>query len=92
MLGGVSFEVVDSVGGRVPFGPPPVPPADLAADITTIEPGAALSLDFRGDELFPETPPPGTYRLRFAAQAPAVDDAWSGPIVSPWVPFAVGGE
>jgi hypothetical protein len=92
MLGGVSFEVIDAEGARVPRGPPPVPPPDLAAEIMTIEPGAALSLDFRGDELFPEAPASGRYRLRFAAQAPAVEDAWSGPIVSPWVPFVVGGE
>jgi hypothetical protein len=90
MHGAVSFEVVDAAGRRVPLGPPPVPPADLAAGLTTIGPGATLSLRFHGDELFADAPPPGRYELRFAARAPAVDGAWEGLIVSPWRAFSVG--
>jgi hypothetical protein len=89
MLGPVSFEVVDEAGTRVPLGPPPLPPQDLGAGMATIEPGASLTLHFHGDELFPDAPAPGRYRVRFAAQAPAVEDAWSGLIESPWVSFSV---
>jgi hypothetical protein len=89
MLGPVSFEVVDEAGSRVPLGPPPLPPQDLGAGVETIEPGASLTLHFHGDELFPDAPAPGRYRVRFAAQAPAVEDAWSGLIESPWVSFSV---
>jgi len=90
MLGGVSFEIVDADGRPVPPGPPPVPPTNLAAGMTTINPGGSLTLEFHGDELFPDAPVPGRYKLRFAAKAPPVEGAWSGPIVSPWVPLDVG--
>jgi hypothetical protein len=89
MLGPVSFEVLDPGGSPVRLGPPPTPPADLAAGLATIEPGGSLPLDYYGDELFPDAPPDGRYRLRFAAQAPAVGDAWEGRIESPWVEFDV---
>jgi len=91
MLGSVSFEIVDADGRPVPLGPPPMPPSNLATGMTTIEPGGSLTLEFHGDELFPDAPAPGRYRLRFAARAPAVGDAWSGSIVSPWVPLDVSG-
>ena len=80
MLGPVSFEVVDATGARVPLGPPPVPPTDPQAGASTVEPGASLILEFHGDELFPDAPPPGRYRLRFA---------WDGRVESPWVEFEV---
>lgn len=89
MFGAVSFEVHDFTDRRVPLGPPPAPPLDLASGITTIEPGGSLALDYHGDELFAEAPAPGSYRLRFAGHAPAVDEAWEGRIVSPWVEFDV---
>jgi hypothetical protein len=89
MLGAVSFEVVDGTDRRVPLGPPPTPPDDLAGSTTTIEPGGSLVLDFRGNELFPDAPGPGSYKLRFAGHAPAVGDSWEGRIVSPWVAFTV---
>jgi hypothetical protein len=91
MLGTVSFEVVDATERRMPLGPPPTPPIDLAAGVRTIEPGASLPLDFRGNELFADAPAPGSYRLRFAGHAPGVDDTWEGRIVSPWVSFTVAG-
>jgi hypothetical protein len=90
MLGPVSFELVDAEGRPVALGPPPVPPADLHAGLTTIGAGETATLDYRGDELVAETPPPGPYRLRFAGQAPPIADAWSGRIESPWVDVAVG--
>ena len=89
MVGPVSFEVVDEAGTRVPLGPPPLPPQDLGASIETIEPGASLTFHFHGDELFPDAPAPGRYRVRFAARAPAVEDSWSGLIESPWASFSV---
>ena len=91
MLGAVSFEVVDAAERRMPLGPPPTPPSDLAAGATTIEPGASLPLEFRGDELFADAPTPGSYRLRFAGHAPGVGETWEGRIVSPWVAFTVTG-
>jgi hypothetical protein len=91
MLGPVSFEVVDAGDRCVPLGPPPTPPTDLAADVRTIEPGASLRLEFYGDELFADTPAPGSYRLRFAGHAPGVGDTWEGSIISPWVAFTVTG-
>ena len=89
MLGSVCFEVQDCEGAAVPLGPPPVPPSDLSAGMVTIGPGSSQPLLFHGDELFADAPPPGRYRLRFAGNAPAVDDAWSGSIESPWVEFEV---
>jgi hypothetical protein len=89
MLGGVSFEVVDGADRRVPLGPPPMPPDDLAASTTTIESGTSLLLEFRGNELFADAPAPGSYKLRFAGHAPAVGENWQGRIVSPWVTFTV---
>src|SRR5262249_32277926 len=89
MLGPVSFEVVDEAGSRVPLRPPPLPPPGPGAGVRTSGPGPALTLHFHGDELFPDAPAPGRYRVRFAAHAPAVEDAWSGLIASPWVSFSV---
>ena len=91
MLGAVSFEVVDADEQPVPLGPPPTPPGDLTAGVTTIEPGASLALEFHGDELFANAPAPGRYRLRFAGRAPALGDTWAGSIVSPWAAFTVSG-
>ena len=88
LLGPVSFELTDAKGDAVPLGPPPVPPSDLAAGLETIGAGESLELRFAGDELLPEAPPAGRYRLRFAGRTPAVEGAWSGTIVSPWVDFA----
>ena len=90
MLGPVSFELADEGGRRVPLGPPPVPPADLEAGLTTIGPGETTTLDYRGDELVSESPPPGRYRLRFVGHAPPLGEAWSGPIESAWVDLTVG--
>ena len=87
MLAPVSFQVTGPDGRAVPLGPPPVPPSDLAAGLTTLGPGESLELSFAGDELLPDAPPPGHYRLRFAARAPAVEGAWNGTIESPWVEF-----
>lgn len=89
LLGAVSFEVVDAAGAPVPLGPPPMPPADLEASVAEIAPSGSLALDFGGHELLPAAPPPGSYRLRFAADVPAVDGAPEAEIVSPWVAFAV---
>jgi hypothetical protein len=89
LLGPVAFEVQDAGGTPVALGPPPMPPDDLAAGLVTLEPGGTLTLEFHGDELLADPPPPGRYRLRFAARAPAVEDAPETDIVSPWVPFAV---
>jgi hypothetical protein len=91
MFGPVSFEVLGAADRRVPLGPPPTPPGDLTAGVRTIEPGGCIPLEFHGDELFPNAPEPGRYRLRFAAQAPGVDDTWEGRIISPWVEFTVPG-
>jgi hypothetical protein len=87
MLAPVSFQVTGPDGRAVPLGPPPVPPSDLAAGLTTLGPGESLELSFAGDELLADAPPPGRYRLRFAARAPAVEGAWNGTIESPWVEF-----
>jgi hypothetical protein len=87
MLAPVAFELTDLDGRAVPLGPPPVPPSDLAAGIREISPGASIELRFAGDELLPDAPPRGRYRLRFAGRAPAVAGAWSGTIESPWVEF-----
>jgi hypothetical protein len=87
MLAPVSFQVAGLDGRAVPLGPPPVPPSDLAAGLTTLGAGESLELRFAGDELLPDAPPPGRYRLRFAARAPTVQGAWSGTIESPWVEF-----
>jgi hypothetical protein len=89
LLGPVAFEVVDADGAPVALGPPPMPPDDLAADLVTLEPNGTLTLEFHGDELLADPPPPGRYRLRFAGRTPEVGDAPATEIVSPWVPFAV---
>ena len=85
MLGSVAFELLDDRGRRVPLGPPPMPPADLATGLVELEPGASLPLRFQGNELLPDAPPPGRYRVRFAGTAPPLDGAWAGCIESPWV-------
>jgi hypothetical protein len=91
MLAPVSFQVAGLDGRAVPLGPPPVPPSDLAAGLTTLGAGESLELRFAGDELLPDAPPPGRYRLRFIARVPAVQGAWSGTIESPWVEFDAPG-
>jgi hypothetical protein len=90
MLGPVSFELVDDGGRPVPLGPPPVPPDNLEAGLTTIAPGDTARLDYRGDELLAQSPPPGRYRLRFVGHAPPLGEAWSGRLESPWVDLTVG--
>jgi hypothetical protein len=87
MRGSVAFEVADESGARVPLGPPPIPPHDLAAGLVELEPGGTLALRFRGNELLGSPPPPGRYRVRFAASAPPLDDAWSGTVESAWAEF-----
>jgi hypothetical protein len=89
LLGAVSFEIVDAAGAPVPLGPPPMPPSDLEASVAEIAPGGSLALDFTGNELLADAPPPGAYRLRFAVDVPAVDGAPEALIVSPWVAFEV---
>ena len=79
LAGALAFELVDPAGRPVPLGPPPVPPADLAADTATVRAGESLTLEYPGDELLPDSPPSGLYRLRFAA----------GGIESPWVDLEV---
>ena len=85
MLGSAAFELRDDGGRPVPLGPPPMPPSDLAAGMVELAPGAATTLTFGRAELLPDGPPPGRHRLRFAADAPALEGAWSGRIESPWV-------
>jgi hypothetical protein len=85
MLGSAAFELRDDAGRPVPLGPPPMPPSDLTAGMAELAPGGSTTLTFGRGELLPDGPPPGRHRLRFAADAPAVDDAWSGRIESPWV-------
>jgi hypothetical protein len=85
----LALEVTDAAGARVPLGPPPMPPADLAATVRAIEPGGALSLSYSAGEIFPGGLEAGRYRLRFATDVPAVDGAWSGRIASDWVDFAL---
>jgi hypothetical protein len=87
MRGSHAFEVADENGAPVPLGPPPVPPQDLAAGLVELEPGGTLTLRFRGNELLASPPPPGRYRVRFAASAPPMDAAWSGAVESPWADF-----
>ena len=89
LLGPVAFEIEDAAGTPVASGPPPMPPADLAASVLGLAPGGSLALDFGGHELLPDAPPPGSYRLRFAAETPEVDGAPSATITSPWVAFEV---
>jgi hypothetical protein len=36
----------------------------------------------------PASGSPGRYRIRFAASAPPLEDAWAGTVESPWVEFA----
>lgn len=88
MRGSVAFDVADANGEPVALGPPPTPPADLTAGLVELEPGGTLDLRYRGDELLTSPPPPGRYRVRFAASAPPLDAAWSGTVESPWVEFA----
>ena len=85
MLGSAAFELRDDGGRPVPLGPPPMPPADLAAGLVTLAPGDSTTLGFRIAELLPDGPPRGRHRLRFAAGAPPLEGAWSGRIESPWV-------
>ena len=82
LVGAVAFEVTAADGARVPLGPPPTPPEDLRPD-AALDPGESLTLRFRGNDLFAEAPPPGSYRLRFAATPPPLE----APVTSPWVSF-----
>jgi hypothetical protein len=83
----LALEVTDASGTRVPLGPPPVPPADIAATVATIDAGGSLPLSYSAAEIFPGGAEPGRYRLRFATEVAAVDGAWSGRITSGWVAF-----
>jgi hypothetical protein len=79
LAGPLSFELVDAAGRPVPLGPPPVPPADLAAETTSVPPGESITLEYHGDDLLPDSPPAGRYQLRFTAAR----------IESPWVDLEV---
>ena len=48
-----------------------------------LDPGESLTLAFHGNDLLVDAPPPGRYRLRFAATPPPLD----APVTSPWVTF-----
>jgi hypothetical protein len=85
MLGSAAFELRDEAGRPVPLGPPPMPPADLAAGLVELAPGESTTLTFRAAELLPDGPPRGRHLLRFAAGAPPLEGAWSGAVESPWV-------
>jgi hypothetical protein len=87
MLGSAAFEAADAEGARVPLGPPPMPPSDLAAGLVTLAPGESTTLRFRRGDLLPDGLPAGRHRLRFAASAPPLEGAWSGRVESPWVEF-----
>ena len=65
-------------------------PREYEDALVVVPPDGTLPLDFRGDELLPDPPPAGRYRLRFAGTAPWLESAWSGRIESPWVEFVVG--
>ena len=75
----LSFELVDDAGRPVALGPPPVPPSDLDASAATVGAGETLTLDYHGDELLPDAPPPGRYRLRFVSER----------VESPWIELDV---
>ena len=79
----LAFELIDAAGRPAALGPPPVPPADLDASTRTVAPGESLTLDYHGNELLPDVPPRGSYRLRFAA------DAAGERFESPWVDLEV---
>jgi len=85
----LAFEVTDQAGTPVPLGPPPVPPSDLAAGAATIDAGGSLALSYSLAELLPGGAGPGRYRLRFAADVPAIEGGWSGRITSDWVTLTV---
>ena len=86
----LALEVTGAGGERVPLGPPPTPPADLSAYTVTIEGGGTLDFTWPGTEVFPSGLPPGSYRLRFAAQVPPVEGGWTGDLASDWTEFTVG--
>ena len=85
MIGSAAFDLAGADGRPLPLGPPPMPPADLAAGLVTLAPGESTTLRYRLAELLPDGPPPGGHRLRFAAAAPPLEGAWSGRVESPWV-------
>jgi hypothetical protein len=85
MIGSVAFEVRNDAGRPVRLGPPPTPPADLEAGALTLAPGESTTLRFRLADLLPGGVPLGRHRIRFAADAPPLEDAWSGRVESPWV-------
>jgi len=85
MIGSAAFKVTDTEGRPVALGPPPMPPADLETPMVALAPGEATTLTFRRGDLFPDGPPTGRSRLRFAAAAPPLEGAWSGRVESPWV-------
>ena len=84
----LALQVTGAGGEPVPLGPPPMPPADLSAYTVTIEGGGTLDFTWPGTEVFPSGLAPGTYRLRFDANVPAVDGGWSGELTSDWVEFS----
>ena len=85
MVGSVAFEVRDADGRPLPLGPPPTPPADLRAGLVTLAPGESTTLRVHRAGLLPGGAPAARARLRFAADAPPLEGAWSGRVESPWV-------
>jgi hypothetical protein len=79
LAGPLAFELVDAAGRPVALGPPPVPPSDLDAGTETVGAGETLTLSYHGDELLPDPPAPGSYRIRFVG----------GQVESPWVDLQV---
>jgi hypothetical protein len=77
--------LADGDGRPLPLGPPPLPPADLAAGMVTLAPGESTTLRYRRGDLMPDGRPPAGHRLRFAAAARPLEGAWSGRVESPWV-------
>jgi hypothetical protein len=78
----LAFEVRREDGSPLALGPPPVPPPDVGAETTVVDPGESLELDYATSELFGGAPPAGRYRVRFAVGDSPPDGT---RLESPWV-------